>query len=60
MAGAFHSVIGVGKEDVIKRFLTSIPDKFEAASQDARLNAVFVDVDSTTGRARSIKRIHRD
>jgi 2',3'-cyclic-nucleotide 2'-phosphodiesterase len=59
MAGPFFSVIGVIKEDVIKRFLTSIPDKFESASQDARLNAVLVDVDSTTGKARSIQRIHR-
>jgi metallophosphoesterase (TIGR00282 family) len=59
MAGPFHSVIGVIKEEVIRRFLTSIPDKFEAASLDARLNAVFVDVDSATGKARSIKRIHK-
>src|SRR5437867_1449706 len=59
MAGPFYSVIGVIKEDVIRRFLTSIPEKFESASQDARLNAVVVDVDSATGRARSIERIHR-
>ena len=59
MAGPFFSVIGVVKEDVIKRFLTSIPDKFESASQDARLNAVFVDVNSATGKARTIERIHR-
>jgi metallophosphoesterase (TIGR00282 family) len=59
MAGPYFSVIGVIKEDVIKRFLTSISDKFESASQDARLNAVFVDVDSNTGKARSIERIHR-
>ena len=59
MAGPFFSVIGVIKEDVIKRFLTSIPDKFESASQDARLNAVLVDVDSSTGKARSIERIHK-
>ena len=60
MAGPFYSVIGVVKEDVIKRFLTSIPDKFESASQDARLNAVLVDVDSKTGHARSIERIHKE
>jgi len=59
MAGPFHSVIGVIKEEVIRRFLTSIPDKFEAASLDARLNAVFVDVDSATGKALSIERIHK-
>jgi len=59
MAGPFYSVIGMVKEDVIKRFLTSIPDKFESASQDARLSAVFVDVDSNTGRALKIERIDR-
>lgn len=59
MAGPFFSVIGVVKEDVIRRFLTSIPNKFESASQDGRLNAVLVDVDSATGKARSIERIHR-
>src|SRR6267143_6596583 len=59
MAGPFYSVIGVVKEDVIRRFLTSIPNKFESASQDAQLNGVFVDVDSETGKARKIERIHR-
>ena len=59
MSGPFHSVIGVVKEDVIRRFLTSIPDRFESASQDAQLNGVLVDVDSETGKVRRIERIHR-
>ena len=59
MAGPFYSVIGVVKEDVIRRFLTSIPSSFESASQDARLNGVFVEVDSQTGKAKRIERIHR-
>jgi 2',3'-cyclic-nucleotide 2'-phosphodiesterase len=59
MSGPFYSVIGVIKEDVIRRFLTSIPDKFESASQDAQLNGVFVEVDSGTGKARRIERIQR-
>src|SRR5215510_4860358 len=59
MAGPFHSVIGVVKEDVIRRFLTSIPDKFESASLGAQLNGVFVDVDSYTGKAHRIERIRR-
>jgi len=60
MAGPFHSVIGVIKEDVIRRFLTSIPEKFESASQDAQLNGVFVEVDSETGKAIRIERVHRN
>jgi 2',3'-cyclic-nucleotide 2'-phosphodiesterase len=59
MSGPFYSVIGVIKEDVIRRFLTSIPDKFESASQDAQLNGVLVEVDSGTGKARRIERIQR-
>jgi metallophosphoesterase (TIGR00282 family) len=59
MAGPFYSVIGVIKEDVIRRFLTSIPSSFESASQDARLNGVFVEIDSHTGKAKHIERIHR-
>jgi metallophosphoesterase (TIGR00282 family) len=59
MTGPFLSVIGVVKEDVIRRFLTAIPERFEPASQDPRLNGVLVDVDANTGKARSIERIHR-
>ena len=59
MTGPFMSVIGVMKEDVIHRFLTQIPVKFESASQDVRLNGTLVDVDSLTGKARSIQRVHR-
>jgi len=59
MAGPFNSVIGVIKDDVIRRFLTSRPEKFESASQDAQLNGVFVEVDSATGKAQRIERIQR-
>jgi metallophosphoesterase (TIGR00282 family) len=59
MTGPFHSVIGVLKEAAIKRFLTQMPERFEHASQDVRLNGVVVDVDSKTGKARSILRIQR-
>ncbi len=59
MTGPFLSVIGVIKEDAIRRFLTQMPSRYEAASQDARLNAVLVDVDTASGRARAIERVHR-
>jgi len=47
------------KEAAIKRFLTQMPERFEPASQDARLNAVVIDVDGETGKARSILRVQR-
>ena len=57
MTGPFLSVIGVMKEGAINRFLTQMPARFEPASQDVRLNAVVIDVDGETGKARSILRI---
>jgi len=59
MTGPFDSILGVIRDDVIRRFLTQIPTKFESASLDARLNAVLIDVDSSTGKARKIERIER-
>jgi metallophosphoesterase (TIGR00282 family) len=59
MTGPYHSVIGVTKEAAIKRFLTQMPERFEHASQDVRLNAVVIDVDGETGKARSILRVQR-
>jgi metallophosphoesterase (TIGR00282 family) len=59
MTGPFQSVIGVMKDDVIHRFLTQIPVKFESASQDVRLNGTFIDVDSETGKSIRIERVHR-
>ena len=59
MSGPFHSVVGVMKEQAINRFLTQINEKFESASEDARLHAVVIGVDSTTGKAQTIERIQR-
>jgi 2',3'-cyclic-nucleotide 2'-phosphodiesterase len=59
MTGPFLSVIGVMKEGAIRRFLTQMPERFEPASQDVRLNAVVIDVDGTTGKARRIERVQR-
>ena len=57
MSGPHDSVIGVEKEQVLTRFLTSMPNRFDAARGDVRLNGVLIDCDPETGRARSIQRI---
>jgi metallophosphoesterase (TIGR00282 family) len=59
MTGPFFSVVGMVKEGAIRRFLTQIPERFEPASQDARLNCVLIDIDSSTGKATHIERIHK-
>ena len=59
MTGPHDSVIGQNKRNIIERFLTSMPMKFEVATDDIRLNGVVIDVDEETGKARSIQRIQR-
>lgn len=57
MTGPHDSVIGVDTQQIIQRFLTAMPGKFEVATGDARLSAVCVEADETTGRAVSIERL---
>ena len=57
MTGPYDSVIGVEKEQILQRFLTGLPGRFEAAKGDPRFCGVVIDCDETTGRARSIQRL---
>ncbi len=57
MTGPHDSVIGVERSAVVQRFLTALPQRFETATENPRLNAVLVNADETTGRATSINRL---
>ncbi|MBN1526562.1 MAG: TIGR00282 family metallophosphoesterase [Candidatus Omnitrophica bacterium] len=57
MTGPLDSVIGRKKEQVLTRFVTQMPARFEVADNDVQLHGVIVDVDDKTGKAYSIKRI---
>jgi len=59
MTGPRDSVLGVKKETVITKFLTQLPTRFEVAGGPVQLNAVVVDVDEWTGKARSIVRVQK-
>lgn len=59
MTGPYDSVIGRRVEDVLERFLTSVPVRFEVASDNVQLHGVFLDIDDVTGKARSIVRIQK-
>ncbi|HUT66192.1 MAG TPA: YmdB family metallophosphoesterase, partial [Spirochaetota bacterium] len=58
MTGPFDSIIGVKKERALQKFTTLIPSKFITAEDDIRINAVVVTIETNTGKARLIKRIH--
>jgi len=57
MTGPHDSIIGVEVEPALNRFLTALPQKFETATGNPRLNAVVVDADEQTGRATDIERL---
>jgi len=57
MAGPIDSVIGRRVEDVLERFLTAVPTRFEVADTNIQLQGVVVDVDEATGKAKSIARV---
>ncbi|HQP09801.1 MAG TPA: TIGR00282 family metallophosphoesterase [Candidatus Omnitrophota bacterium] len=59
MTGPYDSVIGQNKEHIIRRFLTSLPHKFQVAHDDVRLHGMVVAVDKTTGNASRIQRLQR-
>lgn len=59
MTGPYDSVIGVDKEIVMRRFLTGLTGRMEAAKRGVELHGVVVDADESTGKARSIERIQR-
>ena len=57
MSGPYDSVIGVEKELVLKKFLTGMPSKFDAAKGNPKMCAALVTCDPKTGRATGIQRI---
>ncbi len=58
MTGALYSVIGMHYEEPLYRFLYGLPRRFQVEEkEDIVFNAIVVDVDEESGKARSIKRI---
>ena len=57
MTGPYESIIGFNVERVLHRFLMHTPSSFEVAKRDVRLAGTLIDVDESTGRARSIERL---
>jgi metallophosphoesterase (TIGR00282 family) len=56
MTGPYDSIIGVEKDTVLRKFLTSLPVRMEPAKGGAELHAVIVEVDSATGKAVEMRR----
>ncbi len=59
MTGPMDSVIGMRKEKVLERFLSSMPVRLEVAKGNVELQGVFVEVNPENGRAIDIRRIRK-
>ena len=59
MTGPLYSVIGFEPQTVLPRFLNALPTRFEVGSGPVVLNAVQIDIETDTGRARAIERLAR-
>ena len=57
MTGSYESVIGMKIKGSLSRFLTGVPSHFEAETKSPRFSSVIVDVDESSGNARSIRRL---
>lgn len=57
MTGPVESVIGSEPEAVLTRFLTGMPHRLAVAGGPVKMNSVLLDIDTETGKARSIERL---
>ena len=57
MTGPHDSIIGMEKQGIIERFLNGLPARFEVAAGDVQMHTALIDVDESTGRARSIEHL---
>ncbi|WP_085992349.1 TIGR00282 family metallophosphoesterase [Oceanobacillus senegalensis] len=58
MTGPYDGILGVEKEAVIKRFLTSLPVRFEVPKNGrTQMGAVLVTIDPSSGKTKDIERI---
>jgi len=61
MVGPRDSVIGMGVEEVIQRFLTQLPNPFSPVGRGpAIFNSVLIEVDDVSGHATSIQRLDQE
>lgn len=58
MTGPINSVIGMDVEASVKRFVTSLPERYKLAEGKCMFNGCIIEINDETCRATSIKRIY--
>src|SRR4030042_482057 len=57
MTGPYNSIIGIEKEQIIQRFLTNMPTRFETAKGDGIFSAIVLEIDDKTGKCTALQRL---
>lgn len=57
MTGPYNSVIGIEIEQIIQRFLTNIPMRFETAKGEGIFSAIVIEIDEKTGKSTAVQRL---
>jgi hypothetical protein len=57
MTGPSNSVIGIEKGQIIERFLTSMPMRFETATGEGIFSALVIEIDEETGKSAAVQRL---
>ncbi|MFC1549014.1 TIGR00282 family metallophosphoesterase [Candidatus Omnitrophota bacterium] len=60
MTGPYDSVIGRKKEQILSRFITQLPTRFELATDGIEMHGVIMDIDDKTGKAEMIERVQEE
>ncbi len=58
MCGPAESILGRAMDPIIRRFVSNLPTQFPVARGEVRLCGAIVEIDETTGRALTIKRVN--
>lgn len=60
MIGPLNSVLGLAKENIIKQFITQIPQSHDVAEEkQCEFNALYLEIEEKTGKARKISKIYK-
>ena len=57
MTGPYDGILGVKREPVLNKFITSLPARFDVAEGRTQLNGVLIEIDQKSGKAKTIDRI---
>ena len=58
MTGPSNAVIGMDKEVALKRFVTSLPERYKLAEGECMLNGIVFDIDEESGKTKRLYRIN--